>query len=80
MVISMLFDSLVLENKRNFQKESQLFSLNLVSLKDFYLEIKWEFHSNCIPFLSRFTPTGTSFKKLEKTPLKIPFFPFIRYL
>lgn len=58
MVISFIFDHLFGENLMKFQTDCGFLVEKLKEIQDFYLEIKWEFSSKFIPFLSHFTPSG----------------------
>lgn len=60
MNISIIFDSLLRENLLKIENECQTLITDLKRILDFYIEIKWEFSSNIIPFFSHFAPSGRS--------------------
>ncbi|CAD8090483.1 unnamed protein product [Paramecium sonneborni] len=56
---SLLFDYLVQKKMFEIQQERTHIDQELSRINDFYLEMKWEFKSNLIPFLSKITPNDT---------------------
>ncbi|CAK79195.1 unnamed protein product (macronuclear) [Paramecium tetraurelia] len=56
---SILFDYLVQKRMFDIQQERNQIDQELLRINDFYLEMKWEFKSNLIPFISKITPNDT---------------------
>ncbi|CAD8188665.1 unnamed protein product [Paramecium pentaurelia] len=56
---SLLFDHLVQKRMFDIQQERNHIDQELLRINDFYLEMKWEFKSNLIPFISKITPNDT---------------------
>ncbi|CAD8093713.1 unnamed protein product [Paramecium primaurelia] len=56
---SLLFDHLVQKRMFDIQQERSHIDQELLRINDFYLEMKWEFKSNLIPFISKITPNDT---------------------
>lgn len=53
---SLLFDYLVNKKIFEIQQERRNIDQELLKIDDFYLEMKWEFNSSLIPFISKFAP------------------------
>ena len=58
-LLAIIFDyALEQKQRRWFERRLQIAD-ELRQLPDFYMELKWEFVGNFIPFLSRFSPSDT---------------------
>ena len=60
-MLSVLFDSLVEKRKQALIKQKEKLLEVLEATPNFYLEMKWDFESNLIPFVSKLAPSGIQF-------------------
>ena len=58
MFLSLIFDYLLIRKRRLFNKQEKQLKKILEKTPDFYLEMKWDFESPVIPFLSKLAPSG----------------------
>ena len=65
----MLLDSLIEKKKKKLKAQEANILKVLQSTPDFYLEMKWDFESNVIPFFSKLAPTGKYLSICQKTLL-----------
>lgn len=55
----MIMDVLVEQKKQSLLEQKREIDNLLADVPDFYLEMKWEFESNIIPFVSKLAPSDT---------------------
>ena len=60
-LVKMLFDSLIEKKKKKMKTQETNILQVLENTPDFYIEMKWDFESNVIPFISQLAPTGKTF-------------------
>jgi len=58
-LISILFDQLTFLKKITIQNQQQDLIKILMAMPNFYLEMKWDFESSLVPFLSKIAPSDT---------------------
>lgn len=58
MLLGLVFDYLLQRKRRLFNKQEKELKKVLEKTPDFYLEMKWDFESSVIPFLSKIAPSG----------------------
>ena len=64
-LVKMLFDSLIEKKKKKMKTQEANVTKVLQNTPDFYIEMKWDFESNVIPFISQLAPTGKTFFSLS---------------
>ncbi len=62
---ALTFEYLHRKKREKILRERDILITTLLNLPDFYLEIKWDFESSVIPFISKIAPSG-------KKTLQIP--------
>ena len=60
-LVKILLDSLIEKKKRKMKSQESNILKILQNTPDFYIEMKWDFESNVIPFVSQLAPTGEIF-------------------
>ena len=60
-----------------WKQKQETISEQLAEIPDFYLEIKWDFKSNFIPFISHFTPCDTYKIWKMGSSIRLDFSPFV---
>jgi len=58
LISSYLFETLEEKKRLYLLKEKNKLIEYLTKIKDFYIEIKWNFDSNIIPFVQKILPSG----------------------
>jgi len=57
-LISILFDQLAFQKQITIKAQQQDLIKILTAMPDFYLEMRWDFESSLVPFISKFAPSG----------------------
>lgn len=63
MMLSLLFDYMI-QAKQKVLKDQQANLIKVLdSMPNFYLEMKWDFDSSVLPFISKLAPSGKTKKE-----------------